>query len=1045
MRELNKRKHGACQREKKIALTSKLEGAESKRERYLEHVRAKASVPSKRIEKVLATLETQKLERERDLERSLSQAEKCRQERLTEASLSARKHYLQVLERAKEVKMREKEAAEIKIRQYHERQEAAAEARRKLSETSKQHSTLTAALACKPVEKALKTPETVPGSSLKGKSLDTGRRRVTVQNLAFDKAVEMFYGSGIPSMIPTHQSESGKNSIQNSLSELSDTVASCLDSDRAPVPMAHQVSMVLDDASDSGVLPFDEFAELIANPKVLRSVQRILFEIQSRVEICVGSTSRESEKRHITRYPSRIFLSAYMIVNYPEVVLSGIGTQEAKLNASAIQMITVFDELVKSEGMKLDLCESFDSAWIVYHDQFKLWKSHDAAGLEADLIKAAVELESSRLLKLFHAAEKVRHPVDIHALSQGVDHDLELIEEKISSLTGDAGVARLQAALASTRAHMQTEAPLSPPRSSSSSPVKKMQRNNSSEEESDEEIKTENAPRYQWDNLALIWNLLYDPEWRLPTRALELQWTDAVGQSNPDDESIDEEDVLQSELVSARIAEKKKWKNMEDQLCDPENDDKMFAVIQMLMGISESLKSFAPVKVSQSFADQFGTRESLEQAMYPNPQLTSPISWMDIEVFLKATEWCSRTVLEMCAQSRDEEILQAQRMISKQVQEAMKSSNATAMTKAIVASLRMLQLQTRLLGMDVANAHLQALTSQFSRLNLAVRVAYARSKLGHELGLVGDDDAEEDIESLKEKLPKTRGWLAVASGKIPRIAAMLEHETLSDLVQPQPVQGQALPKMRTGFITQDIRQGQVESGQGDQKRTLVLEKIHSLHSWRGLVRIGLVHLVSGDGAVGSLSLPETLQRDLPCLFDLKNAYQKCVVLAICMTVIENSIIGANEIPLRDCKRQKLEAKKRILAILRDPEVSLKDISLEVSACIHAVNPQIESFEALSSQIFTILKVLLHRSSQEGRSVVEHLNNMLFSLLFYGEQAAHSVETERLILKQCQTIGMAEIVDDVLKLGSDIAHVSAVTEAVCAQWYSLLAQEFTTSE
>ena len=1042
MRELNKRKHGACQREKKNALTSKLEGAEWNRERYLEHVRAKASVPSKRVEKVLAALEMQKLERERDLERSLSQAEKCRQERLTEASLSARKHYLQVLERAKEVKLREREAAEMKIRLYHERQEAAAEARRKLSEAGKQHSTLTAALGSKPVENSPKTPEMVMGSSLKDKSVDTRRRRVTVQHLAFDKAVEMFYASGIPSMIPMHRSDSAKNSIQNSLSELSDTVASCLDSDRAPVPMAHQVSMVLDDDSDNGVLPFDEFAELIADPKVLRSVQRILYEIQSRVESCVGSTSREAEKQHVTRYPSRIFLSAYMIVNYPEVVLSGIGTQEAKLNASAIQMITVFDELVKSEGMNLDLCESFDSAWIVYHDQFKLWKSHDAAGLEADLIKAAIELESSRLLKLFHAAEKVRHPVDIHALSQGVDHDLDLIQEKISSLTGDAGVARLQAALASTRAHMQTEAPLSPPRSSHSSPVKKMQKNNTSDEESDGEIKTEDIPRYQWDNLALIWNLLYDPEWRLPTRALELQWTDAVGQSNPDDESIDEEDVSQFEIVSDRIAEKKKWQNMEHQLCDPENDDKMFAVVQVLMGILDSLRSFAPVKVSQSFADQFGTRENLEQSMLPKPTCTSTVSWIDIDVFLKATEWCSKTVLELCAQSRDDEILQAQRMISKQIQEALASSDATALTQAVVASLRMLQLQTRLLGMDVANAHLQALTSQFSRLNLAVRVAYARSKLGHELRLAVDDETEEDIESLKERLPKTRGWLAVASGKIPRIAATLEQETLSDLVQPQPAQTQSLPMMRTGFVAQNAHEGRVES---DPKRTLVLEKIDSLHSWRGLVRIGLVHLVSGDGAVGSLSLPETLERDLPRLFDLKNAYQKCVILAICMTVIENSFIGANEIPLSDCRNQKLQAKRRILAILRDPEVSLKDISLEVSACIHAANPQIESFEALSLQIFTILKVLLHRSSQEGRSVVEHLNNMLFSLLFHGEQAAHSVETKRTILKQCQTIGMMEMVDDIMKLGSDIAHVSAVTEAVCAHWYRLLAEEFTSSE
>ena len=102
LKEVWKKKEPYCGSELALdTLNTRLREAGQKRERYLERVKEKASIPSKRAERVLATLQLQRLEKERVLQESLSQAEKQRQRRLEEASLAAGKHFQQVLERAK--------------------------------------------------------------------------------------------------------------------------------------------------------------------------------------------------------------------------------------------------------------------------------------------------------------------------------------------------------------------------------------------------------------------------------------------------------------------------------------------------------------------------------------------------------------------------------------------------------------------------------------------------------------------------------------------------------------------------------------------------------------------------------------------------------------------------------------------------------------------------------------------------------------------------------------------------------------------------------
>lgn len=1011
-------------------------------------MKAKASLPLKRAEKVLAALELQKLEKERVLQESLSQAERHRQERLTEASLAAGKHFQQVIERAKQMKEKEKLHAEAKIREYHQRQEAAAEARRKLSENNiKTQSLLTTALSQKKESsssfKKYETSHWNKNNEGKGRN-PSSRRRVLASRMDFDEALNQFYESGIPHMIP-RELYNQKN-LRNSLSELSESLSS-MDSGKAPVPMLHQVSVAIDGDESEKTMPFDRFAELIADSKILKCVQRILSEVQSIHEREIGS------KRQLPRYPSRIFLAAYMITNYPEVVLSGIGAQETKLTDSAINMILTFDEMIRDGAyedkvvLASEMVETFDSVWMLYHDQFRVWKSHDAAGLEADLIKAAVELEISRLSKLFQATEKVRHQVDIEALSQGVDHDLQLIEERIETLTGDAGVVRLKAALEAIKSEIQrVDEELASnfkatdiPASTHASPLRKLQRrlNENSSDSSDNES-SHQTPAKEWDNLSLMWNLLYDPHWRLPMDDLEIQWEDAIGKSSPLSETESQESPEQTGILNLRIAEVRKWMQLENDLLDTKNTARFSITMQLISEIIDKLKSFAPTLVAEEFLKHFGSQATMKEYLAPNMLVQSPLEWINLDHLLECIEWCSKIIMQLCAPSRDEDILQARTLISNKMKESMLQKDCVAsITKAVVRSLRILQIQTKILSMDLANAHLQAMTSRLSRLTPALRVTYARKKLGDELGLPEKNFNEaEAIESMKSSLSKTRGWLAVASGKLPRLSSF--NPNLSSNLSPHSYTVQNVPKMKTGFDTSHNYDDIMSAGAESQ--CIPLKEIHSIASWRGLVRVGLVHLISGDGVIGSLSVPETLTRDFHRLFEMKNEFQKCVIIAMCMIVMENSYNHDKGISLESLRNQKIAAKRRIQAILRDPNVSLRDLSLELSSSIQSLNPDIESFENLSSHIFNIMKALLHRSSQEGRGITEHLNDMLLSLLTIlgAADSRHIMENIR---TQCDRIGAPEIADEMLQLGVQLGRLAAVTEAVCAPWYESLSEEF----
>lgn len=740
------------------------------------------------------------------------------------------------------------------------------------------------------------------------------------------------------------------------------------------------------------------------------------------------------------------------------------------LKQSAINMIESFETLIQdfdgSNKVEFDMesLNHFDQLWSMYSDQFHVWKSHDAAGLEAELIRAAVELERSRLDKLASVTDNVRYISDIEALSAGVYADLELIGERIKTLTGDKGLARLHAAIESMRAQGSSRNDRSNSlRSPSRSPMKKMSRVERSEDHNGEVhqkghgAKVDGPSGGQFDNLSLIWALLYDPNWTLTTKIFEEQWRDALGLTDPETANFDDPSAEEIEMLTARRKEQQKWNNMKKALdsTDKDCEKKLDIVSDFLIDIIDMIKSSAPQRVANECSEKVRSKEHLKESIRPVKQYNGSVTWINIKSFIEYITWSTNTLLYLCAPSRDSEILLAQKRVSDEITRMMATGDFPSIpSDIIVRSLRMILLQCKILRMDLANAHLQALSSNFSGMDLAVRIAYARTKLGHELNLRHPTEGPEDyIENdVIDKLPKTRGWLAMASSHIPRIKAnanwnseaviLDSQKPIDQTVDPSSI-NQVIPAMKTGVNIHSRWSENAESSDTNLKRSPTAQMPVDLVSWKGLVRVGLVYLISGDSAM-ALSDPETLSRDIPRLHRLKNEFQKIFVLAICLKIISSSMSEKKRSQKTDASSLRAQAKRRIHAILVDSDVSLNSIALEVASWVSQVSEtKIESEEALQADIQSLLQSLLHRSSLQGRHVSEQI---ITALLRYVVLRCDEIWAAPSAVQQCGNVphleqSIEDVSEDIRALAKDLLCITAVTEAVCGCWYQALCKEF----
>ncbi|KAL3140619.1 hypothetical protein ABBQ32_005188 [Trebouxia sp. C0010 RCD-2024] len=188
------------------------------------------------------------------------------------------------------------------------------------------------------------------------------------------------------------------------------------------------------DTSEQPQDAFEKFAKAIQAPATLRSAKALLARLEAKVIARSNITDISSLMQrlfpktakaggHLERYPARVFLCAYMVLSHPAVVFNTQGELEDMLAEAGNTMLTAFEALLNEMAQPMHatdrsdssssmntpqgsspqglgpLLDAFDQAWAAYLQRFVAWKFADAAALESELIKVAIEMEASVLSK----------------------------------------------------------------------------------------------------------------------------------------------------------------------------------------------------------------------------------------------------------------------------------------------------------------------------------------------------------------------------------------------------------------------------------------------------------------------------------------------------------------------------------------------------------------------------------------------------------------------------------------------------------------------
>ncbi|KFM24820.1 hypothetical protein F751_1699 [Auxenochlorella protothecoides] len=151
-------------------------------------------------------------------------------------------------------------------------------------------------------------------------------------------------------------------------------------------------------------------------------------------------------------------------------------------------------------------------------------------------------------------------------------------------------------------------------------------------------------------------------------------------------------------------------------------------------------------------------------------------------------------------------------------------------------------------------------------------------------------------------------------------------------------------------------------------------------SWRGLLRIGAVQLAAGEGAVARLAAPEVAVPDRGRLVAAQEAFQQTLVLNACLLLLRTVARGGDRVaPLADVAADPddaaadpgdaaadpndaatntsapapltNDAKRRLLATLRDPGSNPADIAALLEPEVRQLAAQLEAVCGVTEAAF----------------------------------------------------------------------------------------------
>jgi hypothetical protein len=266
-------------------------------------------------------------------------------------------------------------------------------------------------------------------------------------------------------------------------------------SESVTAPGSHTISGFGNGTGMAWQRSFDSLSSTMQSPVTLQATHGLLKRLEALLDVMHGESSPDCSlllkrlfpraakaKKHIARYPVRMFLCAYMVHAHPDTLFNGANEWEDRLLSTAEAMLRTFEALIAhylcpseaaspSAGSIRNQLKLFDEAWVDFLEIFSTWKGEDAASIEADLVRIAVDMQSSMLAAIGNEPASAAANPQLAAIVAQVEHDQALLRTRLGRLRGSEGLRRFDAAVAAAEPSVAARrASLSPAHSTISTP-----------------------------------------------------------------------------------------------------------------------------------------------------------------------------------------------------------------------------------------------------------------------------------------------------------------------------------------------------------------------------------------------------------------------------------------------------------------------------------------------------------------------------------------------------------------------------------------------
>lgn len=169
---------------------------------------------------------------------------------------------------------------------------------------------------------------------------------------------------------------------------------------------------------------FEQIAPLLQNKRILETTSALLTHIK---KMSIAGRSRKYKN------PSRVFLSAILVIYHPDEIMPEMGEREVALKNAASAMLALFESVLADDFAKI---APFIEAWNAYHVMFEDWKKADTEKVLSFMFEHFMQLETLRASVSSSSGTSTEWQPQI-------DNQQKIIKDKVVRIGGKSALQRL--------------------------------------------------------------------------------------------------------------------------------------------------------------------------------------------------------------------------------------------------------------------------------------------------------------------------------------------------------------------------------------------------------------------------------------------------------------------------------------------------------------------------------------------------------------------------------------------------------------------------